>query len=272
MKKFIEARIILDKAEDSDVAVARLAALGFDGFVEEEDHLLAYIEMTPGTDKMIHYLNDTGFSIDGLKIIEDENWNASWEASFKPVLVDNRLLIRAPFHEKMPGVEYDLVIEPKMSFGTAHHETTFLMLQIILDLGVKGKRVLDMGSGTAILAILAKLKGAADVAAIDNDEWAYSNAKDNCLLNKVDIRVELGDAGSLKGRSFDIIFANINRNILLEDIPYYRASLNPGGALIMSGFYKDDLELIREGCMDAGLAFQAYKEKNNWIAATFTRT
>ncbi|MDT8392206.1 MAG: 50S ribosomal protein L11 methyltransferase [Bacteroidales bacterium] len=273
MKQFIEARISLKQGGDAfDIAVARLSELGFDGFLEEEDHLLAYCETEePDSEKVLHKLHSEGFHEVEINLIGNKNWNAEWESSFAPVQISDELVIRAPFHKPVEGVKYDIIIEPKMSFGTAHHETTYLMLQAILGLDLNKREVLDMGSGTGVLAILAWMKGATQALAIDNDEWAYNNAIENKIRNNADIEVEQGDANSLKGRCFDIIFANINRNILLDDIPKYDAVLNSGGSLLMSGFYTDDLPLITEKCAEAGLEFKASQTKNNWVAAIFIK-
>lgn len=271
MKVFLEARIALDRPEELDIAVARLSLLGFDGFVEEQGYVLAYKEHDSSIIEIKRKVEETGLSLVELKEIEDQNWNARWEESFNPVLIDDKVMIRAPFHKMHKGILYDIIIEPKMSFGTAHHETTYMMLQLMLQLELEGKLVLDMGCGTAVLAILAKLKHAASVTAIDNDEWAFQNAKENCDYNQVDIRVELGDASSLKGRHFDIIFANINRNILLEDIPEYVLSLNKGGKILLSGFYFEDLEMIKNRSSEAGLAYENHIERNKWVAVIFTR-
>jgi ribosomal protein L11 methyltransferase len=180
-------------------------------------------------------------------------------------------MVRAPFHPEPTGVEFDIVIMPKMSFGTAHHETTKLMIQYLLSMQVSGKSLLDMGSGTAVLAILARMKGAFPVSAIDNDEWAYNNAVENVQGNNfADIEVLSGDASLLAGKTFDIVLANINRNILLNDIPAYRESLNADGKLFMSGFYSEDLPLIEAKANESGLRILSSRMDNNWTAACFT--
>jgi ribosomal protein L11 methyltransferase len=203
------------------------------------------------------------------KEIEQENWNATWEQNFQPIVVDDICMIRAPFHEKK-DVIYDIVIEPKMSFGTGHHETTHMMLQHLLELQLYAKSVLDMGSGTGVLAILAAMRGAKPVDAIDIDNWCYLNAKENVERNSVDfINVYEGDASLLDVQRYDVIIANINRNILLEDIGKYVGCLNPNGVLLLSGYYKEDLELITQKCKHEGLRFEKNLEKNNWIAAKY---
>lgn len=208
------------------------------------------------------------------KEIEDQDWNRLWEENFTPIVVDGRIQVRAGFHEPLPGVEYEIIIEPKMSFGTGHHATTALMLRMVLDYAdrICGKRVLDMGCGTGILAIMAAKVGAKEVTGIDIDEWAYRNAMENLRNNHIQDRVEIriGDAALLEGEApFDVILANINRNILLEDMAHYVERLNVNGLLIMSGFYQQDLPLIRQRAEELGLVLLQEKEENKWTAACF---
>lgn len=183
-------------------------------------------------------------------------------------MVDDRILVRAGFHAPVPGIEYEILIEPKMSFGTGHHSTTALMLRTILDNKerITGKRVLDMGCGTGILSILAAKTGAREITGIDIDEWAYNNAMENIRANGLtNITIKIGDARLLEAEApFDVILANINRNILLEDMPHYVARLLPQGLLIMSGFYLQDLPLIQERAAQSGLTFMTYREDKNW--------
>ena len=271
--------MICHPAEGEDTAeilVSLLADAGFESFTENEDGTLsAFIQAslyTPqlasrlGSDEFAEFLNS--FMI---RNIADQNWNAVWESQYEPVLIDGRCMVRAPFHAKPADVEYDLVIMPKMSFGTAHHETTKLMIRYLMETPVDGKSLLDMGSGTAVLAILARMRGAKPVSAYDNDEWAYNNALENVKNNNfADIEVLLGDSSLLPGKKFDIILANINRNILLNDIPVYRDSLNGGGMLIMSGFYAEDLSLIEVKAGESGMKLVSKQVENNWTAACFT--
>jgi ribosomal protein L11 methyltransferase len=260
----------------SELLIALLADKGFESFSENEDGTLsAFIQAPMFTDELFASLSSGEFSefLDSFEIekIADQNWNAVWESNFDPVLIVGRCYVRAPFHQVLPGIEFDILIMPKMSFGTAHHETTKLMIQFMLGMQLKDKSLLDMGSGTAVLAILARMKGANPVTAVDNDEWAYNNALENVKGNNFDdIEVLLGDSMLLKGKKFDIIFANINRNMLLNDIPAYQKSLNPGGKLFMSGFYSDDLPLIQSKANEAGLTFVSDRMENNWIAACFS--
>jgi len=263
-------------AHTTDLLIAMLADAGFESFTENENGTLsAFIQAHLYVPDLTSRLGSDEFSelLDSFHIehIPDQNWNAVWESQYDPVLIDNRCMVRAPFHERKAGVEFDIVIMPKMSFGTAHHETTKLMIQYILDIQISGKSLLDMGSGTAVLAILARMKGAFPVTAVDIDEWAYNNALENVQSNNfADIEVLLGDSSLLAGKKYDIIFANINRNILLNDIPAYRESLNTGGKLFMSGFYSEDLPLIEAKCNETGLGIISSRSENNWTAACFT--
>jgi ribosomal protein L11 methyltransferase len=257
----------------AELIMAYLGELGFESFLETDDGLLAYI---PSSEFDPAILNNPELWPDEVaveytwKVIPEQNWNAVWEENFEPVTLSGRCHIRAPFHPEMPGIEYEIVIEPKMSFGTAHHETTALMIEHLLARPVKGLSVLDMGSGTGVLAILAAMQGAAAVTAIDNDDWAYRNALENVERNKTTgIAVYLGDAALLRDKRFDFIIANINRNILLNDMGKYCKSLNKGGSLLMSGFYKDDIAAISEAATSFGLQYLDFTERNNWVAVRF---
>ncbi|MCK4569385.1 MAG: 50S ribosomal protein L11 methyltransferase [Bacteroidales bacterium] len=272
MKKFYEVSIPLS-GEVAEFILARLSGLGFLGFIEEDERVVAYLEKDRLDAGSLHVLLSEN-NISGAKIseIEDRNWNAEWESDYEPVIIDGKIMVRAPFHDPVPDIEWDIIIEPKMSFGTAHHETTSQMLSLIARMDLAGKSVLDMGCGTAVLAILASKMGATHIFAVDNDEWAYRNALENTILNNTeDIEVFLGDRGSLENRHFDIIIANINRNILLQDIPYYAAALKPGGTLMMSGFYLDDLEQINNKGVSCRLRLADSRSKNKWTAAVFIK-
>lgn len=257
----------------TDILIAELGELGFESFVEHENGVLAYIQKKDWREDMLEgdWLSQEGqCEVNWTRReIQQQNWNAEWERNFHPIRVGDNCVVRAPFHE-IPAVAYDIVIEPKMSFGTGHHETTHMMLQHILDADLQNKTVLDMGCGTGVLAILAKKKGAVAVEAIDVDPWCYLNSMENVERNGcTEILVEQGDSGLLAGRTYDIILANINRNILLRDIPVYAQCLSPGGSLFLSGFYLEDLEAISSKCGDAGLVFEKKLERNNWIAVKY---
>lgn len=257
----------------SDILIAELGEAGFESFVEETTGIKAYIQKEDWSDAIldeIQILDHPDFRIEHTKAeIAQENWNATWEQNFNPIQVGELCVVRAPFHEK-PKVTYDIVIEPKMSFGTGHHETTHMMLQHILEHDFKDKTVLDMGSGTGVLAILAAMRGAKAVDAIDVDNWCYLNALENVERNNCpQITVYEGDVSLLGNQQYDIILANINRNILLSDIPAYIKCLQTGGALFLSGFYEEDIPLITDKCANEGLKFEKNSQKNNWVAAKY---
>ena len=271
---YIEYNFIVSPLQPaSDILIAELGEQGFDSFVETEEGVLAYIKKEDwyaGILDSLYVLQQSEFSISfTYKEIEQENWNATWEQNFEAIQVGDQCVVRAPFHAK-PEVQYDIVIEPKMSFGTGHHETTHMMLQHILDHNFEGKTVLDMGSGTGVLAILASFRGALKADAIDIDNWCYLNAKENVERNGCsNIEVFEGDASLLQSQQYDIIIANINKNILLEDIPTYVKCLKPGGNLFLSGFYSEDIDDISAKCAEVNLKFDKNLEKNNWVAVKY---
>ncbi|SDS06486.1 50S ribosomal protein L11 methyltransferase [Gramella sp. MAR_2010_147] len=259
----------------SEILIAELGYLGFESFVENDDGITAYIPEEEYEEDIlanVHILQSEDFKISyDQKEIERVNWNEEWEKNFTPILVDDHCSVRAPFHEKL-DVDFDIVIEPKMSFGTGHHATTHMMIQHILKNEWEGKSVLDMGCGTGVLAILAAMKGARTIDAIDIDNWCYLNTLENISRNDCEhINVEEGGAELLEGREYDIILANINRNILLRDIPVYGKNLKENGQLFLSGFYAGDLPAIKKACAEIGLNFIENFERNDWIAAKFSR-
>ena len=201
----------------------------------------------------------------------DKDWNAEWEKSFTPITVAGRCRIRAPFHEYDANYQLDIIIEPKMSFGTGHHATTTLMIQQMFDIDLEGKTVLDMGCGTGVLAIAAKKLGAQNVMAIDIDHWSVENTQENAASNNVALTVIEGGEEAISGR-FDVILANINRNILLEQMPTYSTALNAGGTLCLSGFYSADLDIINNLAKQLGLQLAKTVEQNDWVSARFIKT
>ncbi len=257
----------------TEILIAELGYAGFESFVENEDGVTAYIQKSADNESIlddIFILKNDEFKISYIKEeIAQVNWNQEWEKNFNPIQVDDLVSIRAPFHPN-PNLKYDIIIEPKMSFGTGHHETTHMMVQHLLTLDLKGKRVLDMGCGTGILAIFSEIRGANFIDAIDIDEWCYENTFDNLELNhckKVD--VYHGDASLLINKKYDVIIANINRNILLNDIKTYTNCLNKNGVLLLSGFYQEDIPLIDAEALKHQLKLELIIEKNNWVALKY---
>lgn len=258
----------------NDILAAELGEIGFESFTDNESGLLGYIS-DQAFDKEALTRKLSAFPLDNVsihhieKLIESQDWNEEWEKNyFKPIRIENDCIIRASFHEPELGYKYNIIIDPKMAFGTGNHETTYLMICEMLNLDVQGKELLDMGCGTAVLAILARMKGANRVVAIDIDEWAYNNALENIRLNNTpDIQVYLGGAEQIEpSGSFDIVFANINRNILLKDIHQYAACMKSGALLYMSGFYTEDIPSIEKECLRNNLTLLSHTEKNNWVA------
>ena len=258
----------------SEILIAELGSLGFESFVENEDGVTAYILKEEFNENMlteVRILDSDEFKISySSSEIQQVNWNEEWEKNFQPIVVDDICSVRAPFHPK-PETEFDIVIEPKMSFGTGHHATTHMMIQFILKNEWKGKSVLDMGCGTGVLAILSSQKGANPVEAIDIDNWCYLNTLENIERNNVpEISVKEGGAELLGEKKYDVIIANINRNILLNDMQKYASVLQPDGDLYLSGFYKEDIPIIQEACEKLGLKFQENLEKDKWVAVKFS--
>ncbi len=255
-----------------EIFLALLSQIEFDSFEETDEGLKAYIlkenDNVTFVDNVIAQIKEIPISYQR-NTIQPTNWNAEWEKNFEPINVEDKCFIRAEFHEPNPQADYEIVIQPKMSFGTGHHETTHLIIQYLLEMDLQGKDVLDMGTGTGILAILAKMKGANYVEGIDIDEWAYTNAIENVERNHVKVTIKEGGAEQIPDRLFDLVIANINKNILLRDIPEYVKVIKPNGELILSGLYKEDKPDILEVTKQNGLKFVDEKMKNNWIALHF---
>ncbi|MEH6536333.1 MAG: 50S ribosomal protein L11 methyltransferase [Psychroserpens sp.] len=258
-----------------EILIAQLGYAGFESFVETEEGVTAYIQKEECSETIlddIQILNSEEFEISFTsEEIEQTNWNTEWEKNFNPIIVDDTCSVRAPFHEK-PNTEFDIIIEPKMSFGTGHHETTHMMIQHLLKNEFTDKSVLDMGCGTGVLAILAEMKGAKPIDAIDYDNWCYLNSLENVERNnRKHITVLEGDANLLPGRHYDIVIANINRNILINDMETYINTLNDNGTLFLSGFYRDDIPIIKAECNKYALKHVETLERNNWVALKFEK-
>lgn len=259
---------------EMEILMAQLAEIGFDSFMESDDGFLAYIPCSDFYETQLIELVDSSQSKleYSLKTIKDQNWNEVWESNYDPVNIKDQVYIRAPFHNTNPDVKYEIVVDPKMSFGTAHHETTSLMMELMLDEDITGKKVLDMGCGTGILAIFSELKGATKIEAIDFDEWAYNNSLENVVKNNCKkISVQLGNANVIKAVEFDYILANINRNVLLNDMSVYATHLVEKGILLLSGFYTEDVEIIESAANENNLSLNYILVKNNWVAAKFIK-
>jgi ribosomal protein L11 methyltransferase len=259
----------------SEILIAELGEKAFESFIETETGISAYVQKDLWNENIIEdiqILDNSEFNISyTFEEIEQVNWNEEWEKNFEAIEVDGKCHVRAPFHEKT-NAEYDIVIEPKMSFGTGHHETTHMMIQHILETDFTNKKTLDMGCGTAILAILAEMKGAQPIDAIDIDNWCYLNSIENAERNNCKhISVYEGDASLLAGKKYDFIIANINRNILLNDMQQYVDCLNENGILFLSGFYTEDIPVITESCTSKGLSYVKQFERNNWVALKFEK-
>ena len=267
--------IVSPKEPATEMLIAQLGYIGFESFVENENGVVAYIQKKEwNSDKVedLYLLNSNEFDIKfNHSEIEQTNWNKEWEKNFNPIQVNGQVSIRAPFHEN-PSLNFDIVIEPKMSFGTGHHETTHMMVQHLLALDLKNKKVLDMGCGTGILAIFAEMKGAQPTDAIDIDSWCYENSLENVQRNGCKhINVLEGDSSLLKGKEYDVIIANINRNILLSDMKIYTDCLSENGVLLLSGFYKEDISIIESEVIKYGLVLDKMIQKNNWVALKYMK-
>ena len=261
-----------------EILIAQLSELGYDSFMETDEGVEAYIpsgQSVPINEETIPFLasSDYTFSIK-TETLEEKNWNEEWEKNyFKPLVIGNQCLVRSPFHEDYPAARYQILIDPRMAFGTGYHETTSLMISHLLEMEVSQLRILDMGCGTAILAILASMKGASEIIGIDNDSWAVENAQENLELNHIrNAEILAGDASLLeKTGTYDLVLANINRNILLEDMPAYHKVLKNNGQIILSGFYSEDITKIDQKAKSLGWKHILTKEQNNWIAVAYRK-
>jgi len=271
----ISFKITPDSQENREILVALLSDLPFESFDENSELVLGYV---PGElidlDEISQITSILPFSVSTeSELIPDQNWNEVWEKNyFQPLLIGNRCLVRAPFHTEFETAEFELVIEPKMAFGTGNHETTTLVAEQILDMDLTGKTVLDMGCGTGILGMLASLKGAKSVTAIDIDTWSFESASENARLNNIlNLEAKLGDARLLENETFEVIFANIHKNVIINDLPVYESVLQSGGKIYLSGFYTHDMPDIKAKAESLGLQETGFQEKNNWVVYGFEK-
>jgi ribosomal protein L11 methyltransferase len=264
-------------AELSDILIAELAEVGFDTFEENDAGFCAYttedVFNPDAVAEVMSRYEGLGELTYSHRIITRQNWNAEWEKNFQPLVIAERVSVRAPFHPKPEGVEHDIVIMPRMSFGTGHHETTALMIENQLDVDHRGQRVLDMGCGTGILAIMAEMLGARQVLAVDVEPWTVENARDNAAENNCrTIECRLGGVETLADEEpFDLILANINRNVLLEDMHEYARLLPSGKPILFSGFYEEDLEKITAEAERQGLVYQRHRTLRSWVSALYVK-
>jgi ribosomal protein L11 methyltransferase len=260
----------------TDIFIAALSELGFESFEETEQGLKAYIQESDWDEAAflgIPFFQNEAWEVNTRwEVVEPENWNAVWERDYKPIVVRGKCVVRAPFHKEPRDTEYDIVISPKMSFGTGHHQTTRLMLDYLLDLEVTGASVLDVGTGTGVLAILCGLKGAQGITGIDIDPWSVENAIENAARNgQNEIEILEGSMDRVAGRQYDVVLANINRNALTELMPAFTGVLREGGKLLISGFYEEDLPYLKQEAAAHGLVFHSYRVSDLWTAASLEK-
>ncbi len=259
-----------------DVFIAQLGELGCESFEETKEGLNAFISASDYSNEIKQYLDNLSlndsYKLDfSIELVPTKNWNKVWESSFEPILVENWCSIIAPFHQNVPQTEFQIIIEPKMSFGTGHHQTTYMMVNAMREMKLEGKSVLDMGSGTGILAILAKKMKASFVEAIDIEEWAVENCIENSERNDVSFDVKLGGKEMISNKEFDVILANINLNILLDQLNVYSDNIKQGGILALSGFLSVDEEIITKAAIEAGFLFNKKYSKDNWLCLAFSK-
>ncbi len=264
--------------EAAEVLMQLMADVGYESFEEVDNGFNAYIQEQSFSEKIT---NEIDFPFKNINItyqhneLEEKNWNEEWEKNyFQPIVINNQVIVKSTFHEVEESYPIEILIDPKMSFGTGHHETTSMMIQHILELDFEEKRVLDMGCGTGILGILASKKDAKEVIGVDIDTWCIDNSEENCQLNHIsNMTIKLGNASTLEQhKPYDIILANINKNILLEDIPYYYSRLVNGGILVISGFYENDEIDLEKVTNKYSLTKLNQKVKNNWTAISYIKS
>lgn len=275
---YYELNFTVNATEDyhQDLLINHLGDIGFDTFEETEAGFKAYIPIDDyNSDRLENVLNEYRELFDlsyEVNLIPQKNWNAEWESNFEPIVIKDRIFVRATFHEPRPEFEYEIVIDPKMAFGTGHHQTTSMMLEYMLENEFSGKKVLDMGCGTGILAIMAAKSGAGEITAIDYDPVCYESTIENAALNDVEITALCGSKEIIPSEHYDIILANINRNILIDQLQRYGEVLKPGGELYLSGFYASpDLEMLAAEAFKYDIKYQSHKTDGNWTAARFIK-
>ena len=270
MQNYLEFNFKIEPLQPwNEILMAELIEIGFDSFTEEHDGILAYIQTELFKEeelKEVHLLQNPEINISySFKEMPNINWNEEWEKNFSPINIEDKVSIRAEFHQNQ-NLPHEIIIQPKMSFGTGHHATTNLMIQQMLDMDFANKTVLDMGCGTSVLAIFAKQQDAGKTAAIDIDEWSVENSIENAARNNVELEISQGTADNLGSENFDIILANINRNILISDIPTYVSVLNNGGQLLLSGLCFFDVDDILEVCTEQKLTLKKKIQREEWVS------
>lgn len=273
MNDYTEVRIDMSPCNETmtDVMAALLCEHGYESFVPDESGMTAYIKLEDFDKKVLDEVTaelpfDTSVTVK-CETVEGRDWNQEWEKNyFKPITVDGKCVIHSSFHTDIPSMPYDIVIDPKMAFGTGHHQTTTLIIRRLLELPLEGRSVIDMGTGTGILAILAAMRGAGPVTAIEIDEFAHVNAVENVSLNHhPEINVVLGDASALAGvEPVDLFLANINRNIIVGDLQVYASRLKEGGTMLLSGFYEDDIAIVLDEARKHGLEYVGHTVLERW--------
>jgi ribosomal protein L11 methyltransferase len=263
--KYIEVQFNDQTTEQNEIVIAMLAEIGFEGFEENEHSLKAFIEETKFDKEIFEAVVKNNNLSYTFSLIEQQNWNAAWESSFEPVIIGDFAAVRAAFHEPVKNVQHEIIITPKMSFGTGHHATTYLMMEQMRDLDFAGKSVLDFGTGTGVLAILAEKMGATSVLAVDNDEWSIDNAQENIANNNTThIALQMAETISAD-RKYDIILANINLNVILQNISLIAGACNSHGTVLLSGFLTSDETAIKNALQANQLAFSLVARQKDWI-------
>ena len=269
MSDYKEFKFVLGQPNmDREILIALLSQAGFEGFVETNEGFLAYTNQDLMPEQILEYI-DIPYQYTTKEIVE-QNWNKTWEQQIKPLIIDEQIYIKTSFHPEK-NYPYIITIDPKMSFGTGHHETTYLMIRQMLNMDFTGKSVIDMGAGTGVLSILSEMFGATEIYAIDNDKWAYENMLENFEKNHTSqIKAFHGDAQMLPQLpAVDVFLSNINRNILLNDLAAYAGRIKPGGQLVLSGFYTEDMPLLTAAAEQNGMMFESKMQKNNWTSLKF---